>query len=265
MHTPSSLFQVKSSQDKQVTMPETSVRNPDAPRLVAGVQVKNLLLQAIPDNEFKHLQSRLEPVQFAARKILHEAGDTLESAYFLNSGLASLVVVTSDARSVEIGVTGREGVLGTPLSGGLRRLPYRAIIQVAGDGLRIHADALKDTLPWTPDLAGRLNRASMLQSMLVAQIAACNRLHEVEQRLARWLLMAQDRVGSDMLPLTHDVLAQLLGTGRPSISLAVGLLERVQTIQNMRGKIRILNRNRLSETACECYSILQNYRDRDAV
>jgi CRP-like cAMP-binding protein len=101
----------------------------------------------------------------------------------------------------------------------------------------------------------------LIQGLQIAQIAACNRLHEIEQRLARWLLMCQDRVDSDLLPVTHEFLAQMLGTGRPSVSLAAGILQRAGMIQNLRGTVKILNRKALEESACECYRAIQHFND----
>jgi CRP-like cAMP-binding protein len=102
-------------------------------------------------------------------------------------------------------------------------------------------------------------RYLMLQQMQVAQIAACNRLHDMDQRLARWLLMCQDRVNSEMLPLTHEFLAQMLGSGRPTVTIAAGILERAGLIENTRGNVKIVNRKRLEDAACECYGVIQNY------
>ena len=224
-----------------------------------GMQVANEILSSIPENEFKRLRAELEFVQLPHHDILHEAGERLEFAYFLNEGLASLVVLTSDGRSVEVAIVGHEGIVGTPLAVGLHRGPYRSIMQISGTAFRVKSDVLEQRLEETPELRLLLNRFVLIQGLQIAQIAACNRLHEIEQRLARWLLMCQDRVNSEYLPVTHEFLAQMLGTGRPSVSLAAGILQKAGTIENSRGNVKILNRSELESAACECYRAIQHF------
>jgi CRP-like cAMP-binding protein len=173
--------------------------------------------------------------------------------------MVSLVVSTSDGRSVEVGIVGREGMVGTPLAVGLRLAPYDAIIQIPGNGIMIDSKRLTSQLSSTPRLWLVLTRFVLMQGLQMAQVAACNRLHELEQRLARWLLMCQDRVDSERLFLTHEFLAQMLGTGRPSVSLAIGMLEHAGLIENIRGIIRVINRKSLEDSACECYRVIQHF------
>jgi CRP-like cAMP-binding protein len=224
-----------------------------------GRPVGNEILNAIPEAEYNRLRPELEFVQLPHHHILHEAGERLEYAYFLNEGLASLVVITSDGRSVEVSIVGHEGIVGTPLAVGLHRGPYRTIMQISGTALRIRAEMLEALLDDMPELRLLLNRFVLIQGLQIAQIAACNRLHEIEQRLARWLLMCQDRVNSEYLPVTHEFLAQMLGTGRPSVSLAAGILQKAGTIENARGNVKILNRPELEAAACECYRAIQHF------
>ena len=205
------------------------------------------------------MRSDLEFVQLPHHQILHEAGEEIEHAYFLNEGLASLVVLTSDGRSVEVAIVGHEGMVGTPLAVGLHRGPYRSIMQIPGTALRIRSNTLEERLHEMPELRLVLNRLVLIQGLQIAQIAACNRLHEIEPRLARWLLMCQDRVNSEYLPVTHEFLAQMLGTGRPSVSLAAGILQKAGTIENLRGTVKILNRKELEAAACECYKAIQQF------
>jgi CRP-like cAMP-binding protein len=226
---------------------------------VSGRPVGNDLLNSIPEAEYSRLRPELEFVQLPHHHILHEAGERLEFAYFLNEGLASLVVLTSDGRSVEVAIVGHEGIVGTPLAVGLHRGPYRSIMQISGTAFRIKAELLEQLLEQTPELRLLLNRFVLVQGLQIAQIAACNRLHEIEQRLARWLLMCQDRVSSEYLPVTHEFLAQMLGTGRPSVSLAAGILQKAGTIENVRGNVKILNRPELEKAACECYRAIQHF------
>jgi CRP-like cAMP-binding protein len=224
-----------------------------------GKAIHNILLLLISDLEFTLLRPHLDFVDLPQGYILHEPGEKIEFAYFLNSGMTSLVVSTSEGRSCEIGIVGKEGMVGAPIAVGLRQAPYRALMQIAGYGLRIRADVLADLLPDSAKLKEQLLRYVFLQGFQVAQAAACNRLHEIEQRLARWLLMCQDRVDSEVLMLTHEFLANMLGTGRPTVTLATGVLQRAGLIENMRGTVRIINRKSLEAAACECYGVIQNY------
>ena len=225
----------------------------------SGNAIENEILNSIPESEFSSIRHSLEYMQLPHHHILHESGEKIEFAYFLNEGLASLVVLTSDGRSVEVAIVGHEGVVGTTLAVGLHRGPYRSIMQISGTALRVRADVLEDRLREAPELRLTLNRFVLVQGLQIAQIAACNRLHEIEQRLARWLLMCQDRVESEYLPVTHEFLAQMLGTGRPSVSLAAGILQKAGTIENSRGNVRILNRKELETAACECYRAIQHF------
>jgi CRP-like cAMP-binding protein len=224
-----------------------------------GKPVKNVILLSLPDSEFRLLRPHLEPVELAHHLILYEAGERINFAYFLNQGMTSLVVVTQDGRSVEVGLVGREGLVGMPVAVGLRRGSFRAIMQIPGAGLRISSEKLEECLPFAPELRLILSRYVLVHGLQVGQVAACNRLHEIGQRLARWLLMCQDRVDSPLLRLTHEFLAQMLGTGRPSVSLAVSMLEQDGMIENMRGIVRIVNRKRLELASCECYGIIQDF------
>jgi CRP-like cAMP-binding protein len=225
----------------------------------SGKSIRNIILLSISDFEFTLLRPHLDLVEFAHGFMLHEPGEKIEFAYFLNQGMTSLVVSTEGGRSCEIGIVGREGMVGSPLAVGLHRAPFRAITQIPGCGLRMNADLLQRMLGECPELNALLLRYVFLQGFQVAQIAACNRLHEIEQRLARWLLMCQDRVDAEVLLLTHEFLAEMLGTGRPTVSLAAGVLQRAGLIENDRGTVRILNRKSLEEAACECYGVIQNY------
>jgi len=226
---------------------------------LSGQPVANIILLSIPDREYSLIRPHLELVPLKQYSTLREPGVKIEFAHFLNEGLASVLVLTTDGRSVEVAVVGKEGMLGTSVAVGLRRDPYRVIIQIHGNGLRIPADTLEQILPDAPEMRRLLNRYVLIQGMQVAQIAACNRLHEIEQRLARWLLMCQDRVDSNWLPITHEFLAQMLGTGRPSVSLAAGILQRAGLIETLRGTVKILNRKELERSACECYRAIQNF------
>lgn len=222
-----------------------------------GNQVHNEILLSLPREEREIIFSRLEFVRLASLQLLHEVGDTIKSAYFCNSGMVSTLDVFRDGKTVEVGLIGKEGFVGLPLVVGFRSSFLRAIVQIEGSGFRISADALLDSLARCPTLSRRLHQFSHVMGMQVAQIAACNRLHEVEERLARWLLMCADRAGNRRLPLTQDLLGQMLGTRRASVTIAAGVLQKAGFIDYRRGEVEILNREKLEETSCECYENIQ--------
>ena len=232
---------------------------PGARSDAAGKAVSNVILLSLPDHEYNLVRPELEPVDLPQYKILHEAGEKIDFTYFLNDGLTSLVALSRDGRSVEVGIVGKEGMVGMALTVGLRQGTFRAIVQMSGSGLRVRSEVFQDILLGASTLRSELSRFALMQGIQVAQLAACNRLHEIEQRLIRWLLMCQDRVDSPLLPLTHEFLAQMLGTGRSSVSLAAGALENAGLIENSRGTVRILNRKSLEEAACECYGVIQHF------
>ena len=225
----------------------------------AGKPVSNIILLSTSDNDYSSLRPHLEYVNLPNHLVLHEAGGKLEFTYFPNRGLISLVVVMKDGKTAEAGIVGKEGFTGTPAAVGLRRGPLRAVVQITGDGFRVVVGALQNTLESAPHLQMMLNRYAAVRSMQVSQTAACNRLHDIGQRLARWLLMTQDRVDSGSLPITHDFLATMLGTDRPTVSLAAGVLQRKELIEYTRGAVKIVNRKKLEDSACECYRVIQQY------
>jgi CRP-like cAMP-binding protein len=164
-----------------------------------------------------------------------------------------------DGKTAEAGIVGKEGFTGTPAAVGLSRSPLQAVVQITGDGFRVKAEALQNTLESTPHLQLMLSRYAAVRGMQIAQTAACNRLHDIEQRLARWLLMTQDRMDSGSLPITHDFLATMLGTDRPTVSLTAGVLQRKKLIEYTRGAVKIVNRRKLEASACECYGVIRQY------
>jgi CRP-like cAMP-binding protein len=225
----------------------------------AGKAVSNVILLSVRDEEYQLLRPHLYPIELPQHKVLQEPGEKIDFTYFLNDGMASIVALSRDGRSVEVGIVGVEGMLGMPLTIGLRQGTFRAIMQMSGSGVRVRSDVFEDVLLNSPTLRSELSRFALMHGMQVAQLAACNRLHEIEQRLSRWLLMCQDRVDSALLPLTHEFLAQMLGTGRPSVSLAAGALENAGLIENLRGSVKILNRKNLEAATCECYGVIQHF------
>jgi CRP-like cAMP-binding protein len=225
----------------------------------AGKPVSNLILLSTSSSDYDSLRPHLEFVKLPDHLILHEAGEKLEFVYFPNRGLISLVVTMEDGKTAEAGVLGKEGFTGLPASVGLSRSSLQAIVQITGDGFRIQVGLLQVILESIPNFQFLLNRYAVLQGMQVAQTAACNRLHDIEQRLARWLLMTQDRIDSGTLPITHDFLATMLGTNRSTVSLAAAVLQRKKAITYIHGAVTIENRKKLEGCACECYDTMQQH------
>lgn len=222
-----------------------------------GNQVHNEILLALPHAEREAVLPKLEFVRLKLHQVLHEAGDTLKSAYFCNSGMFSVLNVMPDGKSVEVGLIGKEGFSGSPLVAGFRTSHTRTVVQAEAGAFRIDADALRALLLKSPVLSHQLNRFAQLLAVQVTQVAACNRLHEVNERLARWLLMTQDRVGTRELPLTQEFLGQMLGTRRSSVTVSAGTLQLAGLIGYTRGRITILDRRHLEDAACDCYGLLQ--------
>lgn len=226
---------------------------------LTGQVIRSRILESVPDDEFRAIYPHLEFIPLLHRSILHEPSRNLKYVYFPNSGLISLVVAMEDGKTVEAAVVGREGAAGLPSVVSLTRSPLREVVQIPGEGFRVRVASLPRILASAPNLRMTLSRYSVVQGIQVAQMAACNRLHDIEQRLARWLLMAQDRVASASLFVTHDFLATMLGTDRPSVSLVAGVLQKKRNIAYTRGAVKILNRRKLEHSACECYGVIQQF------
>ena len=225
----------------------------------SGNRVGNKILLSIPDKEYSLILPHLEFLSMPHHLSLYEPGQPLEFVHFPNTGMVSLVIATEDGKTVEVGEVGREGFAGIQAAVGINRNQVREIVQIAGDGFRVRIDALQSVLKSAPELQRILIRHAVVQGMQFAQTAACNRLHNIEQRLARWLLITQDRVDSATLAITHDFLATMLGTDRPTVSLAAGILQNKQIIEYARGTVQILNRAKLEACTCECYEVIQQY------
>jgi CRP-like cAMP-binding protein len=222
-----------------------------------GNHVYNEILLALPRAESEQVLPKLEFMRLKLHHVIHEPGETLRSLYFCNSGMFSILNVMPDGKSVEVGLIGKEGVSATPLVAGFRTSHTRAVVQADATAFRMDADAFRALLPNCPTLERQVNRYAQLLAVQVTQIAACNRLHEVNERLARWLLMTQDRVSSEHLPLTQEFLAQMLGTRRSSVTVSAGTLQKAGLIAYTRGNVTIHDRRKLEEAACDCYALLQ--------
>lgn len=225
-----------------------------------GKPVTNAILLAIQDEEFDRIRGHLEHLEVAHHATLYEPRQKIEFVYFFNGGMVSRVFRTNGGETVEVGIVGNEGFVPVPAVAGLRSSPYELVMQINGDGFRMSIETFDAALKACPQFQATLNRYAAVHGLQVAQTAGCNRLHDLEQRLARWLLLTQDRVGSGLLKITHDFLATMLGTDRPSVTLAAGSLQRKKIIEYSHGSVRVLNRKKLESSACECYGVIQNYR-----
>lgn len=217
---------------------------------------RNRVLAALPRAEINRLKPHLFPVALPQGETLLDGYAT--HAYFPEEGIASVVVTVKDGNTVEVGIIGVEGVVGIPILLGAKGMPGRTFIQIAGSGFRIEAGVLKREFERPGELRRHLQRYTQGFLVQSAQTAVCNRLHNIEERLARWLLSCRDRLESDELHLTHDFLGQMLGAPRTTVTLAAGLLHRAGLIDYVRGVVTVQNRPALEDAACECYHIVRD-------
>ena len=222
----------------------------------------NGILRSLPRKEFKAIFPKLEAVQLPLRSILNDSAKPIAYCYFLSSGLASILTVLGSGKIVEVGLTGAEGFVGLPLLAGLKTSANRVIIQVAGSAFRISAANMIAALSESPVLRKRLNQFSQDVAVQSSQIAACNRLHHANQRLARWLLMSQDRLGGNRILLTQEFLAHMLGMRRASVNVALGFLQKERLITFIRGAVIIRDRPGLEAASCECYASIVQHQKR---
>jgi CRP-like cAMP-binding protein len=228
-------------------------------RAVNGRSVRNTILLRLPDSEFDAIQPHLKFTPLTLAACLQREREAIDTVYFLNCGIASMLVETDDGRSVEVGVSGREDMIGLPLAAGLDNYTHNVIVQVPGDGFQVDSEILKKAMLTMPELRRILIRQLGIRSVQFAQNAACNRLHNVRQRLARWLLVTHDRLDSNVITTTHDFLSKMIGTDRPTVSVAIAELERDGILMRGRGSLQIVNRLELEQQCCTCYATYQEF------
>jgi len=229
---------------------------------VQAQKIKNRLLAGLPPEDLAQLIEHLEYVDLPKRWIIYEVGAPLDHVYFIEDGVASVLTMMEDGASSEVGMIGREGLVGVSALLGGQASAQHIVMQLPGGAHHISASRLKALFDGNPVVRAVLLRFIEDLLNLSSQTAACNRLHSVEQRTARWLLMASDRLGSDVLPLTQEFLAAMLGVRRSGVSEAAGELQRSGLIRYRRGHITIVDHAGLEKTACECYGLDRQRVDR---
>ena len=223
---------------------------------------QNHLLAALPATEFERLSPHLELVPMPLGEALYESGGRLQHVYFPTTSIVSLLYVMEDGASAEIAVVGNEGVLGIALFMGGETTPSRAVVQSAGYGYRLKAQLLKQEFNRAGPMMHLLLRYTQALITQMAQTAVCNRHHSVDQQLCRWLLLSLDRLSTDELTMTQELIANMLGVRREGVTEAAGNLQRAGVIRYSRGRITVLERLRLEQAVCECYAVVKKEFDR---
>jgi CRP-like cAMP-binding protein len=218
---------------------------------------QNHLLDALPVSDYERVASHLELVPLRLGDVLYESGVKLRHVYFPTTCIISLLYVMEDGASAEIAVVGNEGILGISLFMGGNTTPSRAIVQSAGHAFRLKADLLKDEFERHGPTMHLLLRYTQALITQMAQTAVCNRHHSVDQQLCRWLLLSLDRLPSNELNMTQELMANMLGVRREGVTEAAGKLQADGLIQYSRGRIKVLDRPRLEARVCECYDVVR--------
>ena len=218
----------------------------------------NWILASLPKEEIEHLQPHLESVPVRLNEIIYSVGDPVRYCYFPENCVISLLIVMQNGETVEVCMIGREGLVGVLEILGAGRSSNLVLVQVPGNCWRIRRDTLYREFKRGGILHDRMLRYTRNVLAQISQTAACNRVHRLEQRFCRWLLIAHDRAQRDRFPMTHEFLSHILGTPRSEVTLAAGVLRKAGYIQYQRGQITILDRKGLESAACECYQILQH-------
>jgi CRP-like cAMP-binding protein len=233
-----------------------------SPRLRSPDSCRNLLLRALPRESLERLWPSLDYVPLQPKRVLHYPQTTMKHLYFPEQGLVSVVAQAGEGKAIEGWLVGREGFVGIPTLFGEDAPPHRRVVQVGGSALRINADTMREAMEELRPLRDQLLYYVQVVLMQTAQLSACNTAHRVPQRVARGLLMAQDRCGSEALPLTHDVIARMLGIRRATVTDCIIAFERDGLLEKARSLIQIVDRPRLKATTCSCYAVIRSAEKR---
>jgi CRP-like cAMP-binding protein len=222
----------------------------------------NRLLARLPPEEYERLLPHLRHVSFALGEVVYESGGQMDHIYFPTTAIISLLYVMENGSSAEMGVAGNEGLVGIALFMGGDTMPNRAVVQSAGEAVRMKAQVLQEEFKRGGMFQRLLLRYTQALITQMSQTAVCNRLHTVEQQLCRWLLLSRDRLNSDELVMTQELIANMLGVRREGVNVAAGRLQEQALISYVRGRITILDRSGLEATVCECYRVVKDEYDR---
>ncbi|MBD1925377.1 Crp/Fnr family transcriptional regulator [Trichocoleus sp. FACHB-90] len=218
----------------------------------------NRLLAALPKAEYQRLVPYLESVPLPLKQVLYKRGESIEYVYFPHRAIVSLIATTEEGSNVEVGIVGNDGVTGMPDLLGDNIATITAIVQREDSGMRMEASLLKTEFGQGGVLQSLLLRYTQVLYALASQNAACNRLHQIDEKLARWLLLVSDSVESNELQLTQEFMAQMLSVRRPGVTEAASRLQQAGLIRYHRGRISILNRQKLEAASCSCYGIIKS-------
>jgi CRP-like cAMP-binding protein len=219
-------------------------------------KIPNRILRSLPPGEYEELLPHIELVRLRIGQVLHEPGDEMRYVYFPNHGVLSMLTVLDGGEAVEIATVGNEGMADLSVFLGLKVATSRLINQVPGEVLRLERPSFLKLVSQCPGLGAGLGLYMVAMFTLVSQSAACNRIHSLEERCARWILMTHDRVDVDTFPLTQEFLSTMLGVRRPSVTVAAGMLQKAGFIAYSRGNMTVVDRAALEASACECYQII---------
>lgn len=225
------------------------------------LNIENSLLAAVPRKAFRSLLAGLEPVTLTFGDVLYEPGETIHHVYFPGASLVSLLTLADGHLALEVGLVGREGMVGIPLVLGHNESSVRALVQGGGTALRMGSARFREEFRSCLPLQRELYRYVHALMAQISQTAACNRFHVLETRLARWLLMTHDRVKSDQFRMTHEFLGHMLGVRRVGVTRAAQALQERDLIRYSRGDITVLDRAGLEAAACECYEVVRDMHD----
>jgi CRP-like cAMP-binding protein len=223
---------------------------------------ENRLLAALPTDEYKRLLPTLQEISFSLGEVVYEFGGHLDYVYFPTTAIVSLLYTMENGASAEMGLTGNDGVVGIALFMGGGTMPNRAVVQSAGGAIRMKANVVQEEFALGGPFQRMLLRYTQALITQISQTAVCNRLHSVEQQLCRWLLLSHDRLKTDELIMTQELIADMLGVRREGVTVAAGHLQDAGAISYVRGRIQILDRQKLEDTVCECYRVVKDEFDR---
>ena len=223
---------------------------------------KNFILASLTPDELERLQPAMQTAQMAPEEVVYGSGETVEYVYFPLTAMLSWIATTTEGERIEVGVVGWEGMVGVPEMLGYKNASFTVEAELPGEVIRVRAERFKEIFNNSDSLQKTLFRYTFTALTQLAQSSVCNRFHTVEERMNRWLLMAHDRCDGDELNLTQEILAGMIGARRPAVNIVLGNLQKAGFIRAERGRIKILNRAGMENSACECYRFIRDAFDR---